>query len=170
MIEKIIIGILIGICIFLGISNDHRTEYKTLYSKSDTTYVIKKDSIYLNHFKYVSIPSKPFVGRIDTNEIIKSYLSLKSVSDTFKFKNATVIVKDTLSGDSIIGQDVSLLDSSLIIRDSIFIMKQPKLDIYGIINYNPITKIPGIGVELNYKRFIGGISTNGLNIGYKLNK
>ena len=154
MINKlgiIIIGILLLICIFLGMRSDihNVTEYKTVV-KTDTSYIIKNDTLRLTKFHTVRLPSNDAGIVVDTNAIISSYLSTKATTDTFRIHGGRIIIKDTLKGDTLNSQTVEVLDSTMKISDSVFI-SNTKSEIFAGVSFGAL---PGVFFIYKKKRTV----------------
>ncbi len=141
--------------------------YISLKSKIDTTYIYNSDTIYKNKFiPVVSFQKVPI--HYDTAAIIKQYFSTLKYQDTFNEKGVEIIVNEKIDSGKLVNENVIINDTNKIIRDSIFLKERKKFNIYLIGEYNPINKNIGVGLEANYNKLIFGISTDGINVGWRI--
>lgn len=122
----------------------------TQYIKKDTVIYRKGKDIYHDTTIYVPVPEN-----VDTGQILKEYYAKNVFDDTLKLKDnlGTIILKDTISKNKILGRDFKANVKSMTITDTLILKEQPRRQLYFGINssFNKQDIVSSVGAGFMYK-------------------
>ncbi len=147
--------------------------YTVIKHTTDTLYVPQVKTVYKSGktiYKeipiYIDVP-----GNVDTPLVIKDYYTKNIYKDTLRLTDSLgyVSVTDTIFKNTILGRVWNSHINKMIIRDSIFLVEDPKTQFFigGNVGYNTNPNFlvvgPTIGIKTKKERFINlgvGVGTN----------